>query len=266
MSMKLVALVVLAPLVACEVSAVVGQVRQAAGGGDATSEAGTQDAAGDSMVRDSAPPVGCGLVPTEGCCSRQTLWWCEGGTLKELDCSSKPKCGWNMSGFYDCNTSGTSDPTGTLSLTCAGLFPDGGGPADSGVDGSPGPCGSIPLEGCCDGTTLKYCDEGQLRQVSCAINPSCGWFPLGQYYDCGTDGLEDPTGTYPQVCPGSTPTDGVPDLFPSPEGSVGDATADGGDGVTGGNCDCAVGAPPSGGAGSLLLLLALLFVAARRRG
>lgn len=251
--------VVVGLLAGCRGGPSVEQLRQAAGGGDANPEASTQDA---QAARDSAPLPGCGLVPAEGCCNRQRLWWCEDGVLKTLDCTSKPKCGWSTSGFYDCNTSGAPDPSGELSLNCAGLFPDGGIP-DAGADSGPDPCGGIGLEGCCDGSMLKYCEEGELREVSCALNPSCGWFAMGQYYDCGTDGIEDPTGTYPRTCPNSTPTDGEPDLFPWPDLGPLDIGAEGGDGG-GSDCDCTVGARPRAGK-AWLLLLSVLAVAARRR-
>jgi hypothetical protein len=70
-------------------------------------------------------------------------------------------------------------------------------PADC---GSGGACGSITYEGCCDGDLLKYCDDGQLQEMNCGGNPSCGWNSQAGFYDCGTGGGGDPSGTFPKAC------------------------------------------------------------------
>jgi len=254
----------------------VGQVQIAAGSTDAVVDTAdllhdgpTQDGSGDLLLDGSAGDgaldsgPACGLVSAQGCCSGQVLWWCADGVLKQIDCSNKPSCGWSNSGFYDCNTSGAADPSGATSLDCSGLLPDGGAAGDGGPDGATGPCGSIGNEGCCDGTMLKYCRDGVLKTVSCAINPSCGWFPMGQYYDCGTGGGADPLGIHAKVCPSSTPSDAVADLFPSPD--VVDAFVDGGDGGGGGDgCSCqVVGGGAAFGVVPLLLVLGLLICVKR---
>jgi MYXO-CTERM domain-containing protein len=212
----------------------------------------------------NADLTSCGKVPEQGCCNGQVLYFCKGGTLKSIDCSSKPKCGWSNSGFHDCNTSGAPDPTGTFALYCWGLLPDGGvfdGSADAG-----GECGEIGIEGCCDGTTLRYCQEGQLKSVSCGLNPTCGWFAMGQYYDCGTQGASDPTGTYPRVCPNSKAGDGIPDLFPWSEAGSDLSVDGGGGGGSGDGCGCALATPARPSAPGLLLLTLIALLAIRRRG
>jgi hypothetical protein len=246
---------VLLVLAGCTSEPRVQRLTRAAGSGD-----GATDAADASAADVGGDASGCGAVTYQGCCSGQILWWCESGTLRHLDCAARPKCGWGDAGLYDCNTSGAPDPSGQHALDCFDL-PDAG-PVEAGPEAG-GPCGAIGIEGCCDGTTLKYCDRGVIRKVSCALNPTCGWFAMGQYYDCGTDGLENPL--FPRLCPGAVPTDAVPDLFPTPDVGPADATTDAGDGGSGGDCSCALGRRPGGGLATLLLLGLLIGTAARRR-
>jgi hypothetical protein len=61
-------------------------------------------------------------------------------------------------------------------------------------------CGSVPYEGCCQGTLLKTCDENdQLQTEDCTDNPACGWDT--DYYSCGTAGGADPSSSSPKDCP-----------------------------------------------------------------
>ena len=62
-------------------------------------------------------------------------------------------------------------------------------------------CNGIGWTGCCDGKVIKYCDNGELKEQDCTTDPKCGW-KTGQqnYYDCGTDGAEDPSGDNPLDC------------------------------------------------------------------
>jgi hypothetical protein len=239
------ALVGLYLAVGCEGEVAVKRLSQAAGAVDLGQGAGDLeidavtllDGTGSDGAVDSYT-TSCGAVPAQGCCDGETLWWCKDGALKSESCAGKPKCGWNSSGFYDCNTSGSPDPTGTVPFYCTELFGDGGPPpTDLGSDATGGPCGSITFVGCCDGDRLRFCDHGVLKTIRCSLNPSCGWYPMGGFYDCGSSGGVDPTGTYPKVCPGSSPVDGSLSL----DGPDGDAQgADGGDGGTeqsGCSCD-----------------------------
>ena len=229
------------------------RTQRLARGGDASGD-GSSDVALEGGTGQEGGPSGCGLVPEEGCCNGQVLYFCAQGVLKSIDCASKPRCGWSNSGFHDCNTSGAPDPSGTFALYCWGLLPDGG--AFDGAADASGECGGIGLEGCCDGTTLRYCQEGELKSVSCALNPTCGWFAMGQYYDCGTQGIADPTGTYPRECPGSTDGDAT-DLFPSPEAGL-DLSVDAADGGGRSNgCGCVLAPSEPPGLGLVLLLVVL---------
>ena len=63
-------------------------------------------------------------------------------------------------------------------------------------------CGAVSYEGCCDGTTVKYCDTSKtVKTIDCSKNPSCGWSSSGGVYDCGTYGSSEPSGKHPKNCP-----------------------------------------------------------------
>jgi len=62
-------------------------------------------------------------------------------------------------------------------------------------------CGSIPVEGCCDGETLVFCEAGELCELSCGVMPHCGWSDDRLLYECETDGMSDPTGKLGKECP-----------------------------------------------------------------
>jgi len=240
----------------------------------------------DAPVPDMGPdimPTTCGNVTAEGCCDGETVWYCDQGTLTYINCAlGNPKCGWDSSNtWYDCGTSGGADPSGTNPKSCGGFFGDAGPPPTDGQtapDGPVvGPCGSITYEGCCDGQTLKYCDNGALKTLDCTGSPSCGWQSGGNFYDCGTDGKADPSGTYPLAC-GGTSTDGSTkaDMFTADttpvadqsvvadQGTDGVAKQDGG-GDDGGGCSCRVGSETSDAPLSGLLLFVALGLLVRRR-
>ena len=73
-----------------------------------------------------------------------------------------------------------------------------GAPVDSGGSGPDDPCDGIGYEGCCEGNTLRYCENGQLAGGNCG-GQGCGWDAANGYYDCGESGA-DPSGTYPLSC------------------------------------------------------------------
>ncbi len=192
----------------------------------------------------------CGNVPAQGCCDGETLWWCDKGVLSYRSCAARPSCGWNPAGLYDCNTSGAIEPTGTHLMQCYAFFGEAGvpkvdgGSSDSGSDS----CGEIPFEGCCDGNTLKFCEDGEIKVLDCALNPSCGWLTMSRVYDCGTPGEEAPGGDggvlFPKACPGTSLTDGGQDGASDMTGAVDAKVTDGvqsdaGDGGTSnGDCTC----------------------------
>ena len=63
-------------------------------------------------------------------------------------------------------------------------------------------CNGVTYEGCCDGDNLSYCQDGALTTGGCKAG-TCGWNGSAGYYDCNTDGTEDPTGANPRACGGA---------------------------------------------------------------
>ncbi len=70
----------------------------------------------------------------------------------------------------------------------------------AGGDVNRGNCETITAQGCCSGTILVWCDQGQLKEANCSDMAACGWNPMTAGYDCGTDGTADPTGQHPMAC------------------------------------------------------------------
>ncbi len=257
-----------------------GSLHRACAAGDATGEGQPADATGEGQPSEAAMPdtldtaregkprwrgplktwteYACEKVGATGCCKGEVLWWCEGGVLRSRHCTALklPRCGWNStSARYACGTAGAPDPMEKYPRECIfaapnGWLPDSGRAADN--------CVGIASEGCCVGNVLKYCQGGKVQVMDCALNPTCGWQPNGQQYDCGTAGMSDPKGAHKKACPGTTPGDGVPDRGM-------DATVDGAGDTAGGpgdnGCSCRVSEAPVGP----WILLAVLLLATRRR-
>jgi len=99
-------------------------------------------------------------------------------------------------------------------------------------------CGGVTYEGCCDGTTVKWCSGGSLSETDCATEgggPLCGWDAEGGYYWCGETEDADPSGDFPRECAGAC----VPDCA---------AKACDQDDGCGHLCGCAVGLKCEAGA------------------
>lgn len=235
----------------------------------ATPEAAPPDTPGpgrEARPRWNGPPrtwteYACSKIGLMGCCKGEVLWWCEGTTLQSRDCTGRamPYCGWNStSGKYGCNTAGASDPTGKQAKQCLlvadnAWLPDSGRPTSS--------CQGITDEGCCAGNVLKFCDNGKIKVMDCALNPTCGWQPNGQQYDCGTAGMSDPLGNYLKTCPGSIPVDGTPDR--GVDGLADEGVADSGEAQSdNGGCACRLSGAP---AVPWALFACLLLLLTRRR-
>ena len=91
---------------------------------------------------------------------------------------------------------------------------------------TPTGCGDIAGIGCCEGSTLKFCNtESNLIVQDCGSS-GCGWEadPPGWegpgYYECGFSGA-DPSGDNPIACPGSTCTPACGDKVCGPDGCDG---------------------------------------------
>jgi hypothetical protein len=164
----------------------------------------------------SAVGGSCTGVPSAGCCTLyddnydfvELLTWCDGGTLCQRDCEA--------SGLYCGISSDTGQVTcGDLmdvstyddnydSVECTSTPTGGGGSTEPSGTGTGQPCGSVGYEGCCDGQTLTWCEGGEIRIIDCSEAPSCGWNEADGFYNCGTNGGEDPYGYYPINCDGTS--------------------------------------------------------------
>ena len=145
----------------------------------------------------------------EGCCDGLVLTWCDNGNVQTLDCQNT--CGWDgENGFYNCNVDPEPEPSGEFPLACGeggtssaeggeegGTTTTGGGNTEGGTETCEG---GITFVGCCDGTTLTWCDQGSLNTLGCS--GSCGWSQDKGYFDCNEPPQGDPSGEYPLVCPG----------------------------------------------------------------
>ncbi len=108
------------------------------------------------------------------------------------------------------------------------VLPDAGAspeppPVDPGPEAPPpqndGPCGGIDFIGECEGTVLRYCDNGILVVWDCAwTGQGCGWVDNQTGYDCGGNGAGPGGGGAPPDEPESPPP------APLPPGSCGTAT------------------------------------------
>lgn len=191
----------------------------------------------------SCDTMECGYACGELCgtCGEDSV--CEDGACKNCSCDGL-ECGTNDCGepCGDCADGDyCSDDNLCLACSCEGLAcgtdecgtscgtcPDGLTCTDGACIDDP--CMGITFEGCCDGEVLNYCENASITELDCAGGPSCGWSAEGGYYDCGTDGSEDPTGANPKACPGGSCTPTCADLNPC------------GDDGCGGSCgECADG-------------------------
>ena len=65
-------------------------------------------------------------------------------------------------------------------------------------------CHGLTYAGCCVVQRLLWCENQVTCTIDCSSNPSCGW-PSPDinegYYDCGSNGSQDPSGSNPIDCP-----------------------------------------------------------------
>jgi MYXO-CTERM domain-containing protein len=217
----------------------------------------------------------CGNIGYTGCCENDTTKkYCSStsGLVTSTCSGATPSCGWDATkGYYTCTTATGSDPNSKYPRLCSAL-PDGGIPdPDKGtkVDtGSTTPCGSIPSQGCCDGTTMRYCLSGSLKTKDCSATPSCGWDSTKNYYSCGTSGGADPSGKYSKTCGATTTDSGTTQQDLNSTVDKGGTKLDKGGTTPMKDDGCSYGGPgPMQGALALLALIAVgaLLVSRRRR-
>ena len=101
----------------------------------------------------------------------------------------QPQCGGKYCGPDGCGGSCGSCPSGQT-CSAAGI-----------CTGGSDPCNGITYEGCCDGSTVVWCENSTISTKDCADSPACGWSSGDGYYWCNTSGNSDPTGEFPKACP-----------------------------------------------------------------
>ena len=171
---------------------------------------------GGKQCGDNGCGGSCGTCPTGQTCNK-TKFLCEAGC--QPDCAGKQcgdngcggSCGTCPTGQTCNNTKFVCEPGCTPQCTGKQCGPDGCGSTcgtcksyetcDSAGKCNQTGCGPITSKGCCDGTTLKYCQGTTYKTIDCTKNPSCGWSSQGSFYDCGTSGYSDPSGQYAKACP-----------------------------------------------------------------
>ena len=119
----------------------------------------------------------CGDITIGGECNGDTLVYCSGGSLNEVDCAAAGEtCGSLDGNWFDCMESDTPPPAGS--------------------------CGNIKDTGLCLDNVINYCSNGALDTLKCAdFDAFCMWSPTANGGQGSYDCLEDPG------CIGSCPAD-----------------------------------------------------------
>jgi len=118
----------------------------------------------------------CGSVTYEGCCEGELLKYCDQGSLKSINCSSKPSCGWNgQASYYDCGTAGGADPSGQNPKSCSSTpqVVCGNGKCEAGESSAtcPADCPAQPV--CGDGKCQAPENSSSCPQ-DCQTAAECG--------------------------------------------------------------------------------------------
>jgi len=169
----------------------------------------------------AAPPPAdpCGGLSYIGECAGDTVRWCEGGALKQKDCLALGKmCGYQDDATgYNC-LARPADPC--QGLTAAGVcegavlrWCDGGAPKTYDCSWSgmgcgwqsdavgnnclalppPDSCASLGYAGQCAGSTLKWCEGGEVKSYNCSwANMACAWAGDAVGYNCVSGALSSP--------------------------------------------------------------------------
>ncbi len=100
-------------------------------------------------------PDPCAGETFAGRCDGSTVVWCENQTVKSTNCSSQSKvCGFSTQNqYFACIEPAAADP-----------------------------CGGETFAGRCEGNTVIYCENQQVKTVSCSNQ--CGFNASQGYYDC----------------------------------------------------------------------------------
>ncbi len=144
----------------------------------------------------------CNAEEFENCSNCADDCGCEEGTVCHKGECCTPSCDGKVCGDDGCGGScGSCEP----GFGCKeGQCVESSGPEQCLGPNEPSSddCMGLTYEGCCDDLgRVLWCDNGMLFCIDCgAANPECGW--QGDFYDCGTDGSGDPSGSFPKECAG----------------------------------------------------------------
>lgn len=183
----------------------------------------------------------CGDVTFFGCCNADgTVTYCDTASyeLITIDCKAEvgpdATCGWEdaESGYW-CVGAQTADPTSTYPFlcggetctetcddracgsvcgqTCANTCEGGLVCEESTGTCITNPCGNLGVEGCCDGTSVFFCEDFKVVSADCVTvaeelgDPSinkCGWGENedGPAYLCTDNEGADPATTFARPC------------------------------------------------------------------
>lgn len=182
----------------------------------------------------------CEVFAGAGCCQGDTVIWCTQFGQYEVSCGPVGGCGWSeYDMYYTCGPMIIYEsPWFAYPRKCE-EYPHemvcGDGECNGSEDYKSCPADCIEKgcqfdapDGCCDGTTVKYCLDGQQLQVSCTPHPECGWHYSEEQYVCGTYGETDPSGIRPKSCSEYSPFtcgDGLCQNHESSEGCPEDCPA-----------------------------------------
>lgn len=124
----------------------------------------------------------CAQIGTIGCCDGDALLYCDGGQMKKASCDS---CGWSASGnngngWYDCGGI-AADPSGSYPLSCGASSSVATPIAEPEPSTPTSGCGSETWAGRCNGDTLIWCEDSQVKTYECA--------QLGAF-KCGADAAD----------------------------------------------------------------------------
>jgi agmatine/peptidylarginine deiminase len=169
----------------------------------------------------------CVGVPYEGCCDGAVAWYCnpQAGTLVSEPCgegqaAAYPFCGWTgpQNGYYCSDAEVGAEPSGALPLECEAYLIcldadcDEGEICDPVAGGCvPDPntvCDEMPFEGCCEGDSVVWCEDGLRYSADCGQNSpptTCGWDGDNGFFNCVATAPTPPAGIT-AVCPGGCAT------------------------------------------------------------
>ncbi len=110
---------------------------------------------------DPEPVDPCQGETFEGRCDGQTVVWCENEQIRRQDCAADGKsCVFDeQNRYYACGVVEQQEP----------------------VD----PCNGETFEGRCDGNTVVWCEDEEVKSINCAASgKKCKYRPAKGYYDC----------------------------------------------------------------------------------